>query len=54
MSPARTSPFDLAAPVGAWTALPREAWKRYGEASAAGFGALDGSGLLNLLESTPD
>src|SRR2546426_17401 len=42
--------LDLAESVGARTALVREAWKLYGEASAAGFGTLDSSGLLSLLE----
>ena len=45
--------LDLAESVGARTALVREAWKLYGEASAAGFGTLDSCGLLNLLEPTP-
>lgn len=42
--------LELAESVGARTALVREAWKLYGEASAAGFGTLDSSGLLSLLE----
>src|SRR5262249_19131750 len=46
--------LDLAASVGARTTLSREAWKLYGEASAAGFGGLDSSGLLNLLEPATD
>jgi len=44
--------LELAESVGARTALVREAWKLYGEASAAGFGTLDSSGLLSLLEPT--
>lgn len=44
----------LAEFVGAPATLVREAWKLYGEASAAGFGTLDSSGLLSLLEPTID
>lgn len=40
----------LAESAGARTDLVREAWKLYGEASAAGFGQLDSCGLLSLLE----
>ncbi|MBI3634654.1 MAG: NAD(P)-dependent oxidoreductase [Candidatus Rokubacteria bacterium] len=40
----------LADSAGARTDLVREAWKLYGEASAAGFGQLDSCGLLRLLE----
>ena len=33
--------------------VARQAWELYGEASRAGFGRLDSSGLLNLLEPSP-
>lgn len=46
--------LTLAESVGAPATLVREAWKLYGEASAAGFGTLDSSGLLSLLEPTID
>jgi len=42
--------LDLAKSAGARSELFGEAWKLYGEASAAGFGKLDSSGLLSLLE----
>lgn len=40
----------LAEQAGARAALGREAWQLYGEASQKGFGTLDSSGLLQLLE----
>lgn len=42
--------LDLAGRVGARTAVGRQAWELYGEASDKGFGTLDSSGLLRLLE----
>lgn len=42
--------LDLAAEANSRLAVGREAWKLYGEASQAGFGRLDSSGLLSLLE----
>jgi 2-hydroxymethylglutarate dehydrogenase len=45
--------LELAAEAGARTDLAKQAWTLYGEASRAGFGALDSSGLLSLLEPPP-
>jgi 3-hydroxyisobutyrate dehydrogenase-like beta-hydroxyacid dehydrogenase len=42
--------LELAERAGARTEVARQAWELYGEASRAGFGRLDSSGLLNLLE----
>jgi 2-hydroxymethylglutarate dehydrogenase len=42
--------LDLASRASARTEVARQAWKLYGEASGAGFGTLDSSGLLSLLE----
>ena len=42
--------LELAERAGARTEVARQAWELYGEASRAGFGRLDTSGLLNLLE----
>ena len=45
--------LELAERAGARTEVARQAWKLYGEASQAGFGRLDSSGLLKLLEPSP-
>jgi 2-hydroxymethylglutarate dehydrogenase len=45
--------LELAGRAGARTEVARQAWELYGEASRAGFGRLDSSGLLNLLEPSP-
>ncbi len=45
--------LELAERAGARTEVARQAWELYGEASRAGFGRLDSSGLLNLLELSP-
>ena len=45
--------LELAGRAGARTEVARQAWELYGEASRAGFGQLDSSGLLNLLEPSP-
>ena len=45
--------LELAERAGARTEVARQAWELYGEASRAGFGRLDTSGLLNLLEPSP-
>jgi 3-hydroxyisobutyrate dehydrogenase-like beta-hydroxyacid dehydrogenase len=45
--------LKLAERAGARTEVARQAWELYGEASRAGFGRLDSSGLLNLLEPRP-
>jgi 2-hydroxymethylglutarate dehydrogenase len=45
--------LELAERAGARTEVARQAWELYGEASRAGFGRLDSSGLLNLLEPSP-
>ncbi len=45
--------LELAERAGARTEVARQAWELYGEASQAGFGRLDSSGLLNLLEPRP-
>jgi 2-hydroxymethylglutarate dehydrogenase len=45
--------LELAERAGARTEVARRAWELYGEASQAGFGRLDSSGLLNLLEPPP-
>ena len=42
--------LELAQEAGARGQVAREAWRLYGEASQEGFGALDSSGLLRLLE----
>ena len=42
--------LELAAEAGARADVGREAWQLYGEASEKGFGTLDSSGLLALLE----
>lgn len=42
--------LELAQEAGARGHVAREAWRLYGEASQKGFGALDSSGLLRLLE----
>jgi 2-hydroxymethylglutarate dehydrogenase len=42
--------LDLAESAGAATPMAAEAWRLYGEASAAGHGKLDTCGLLALLE----
>src|SRR6266536_3959161 len=46
--------LELAERAGARTEVARQAWQLYGEASRAGFGMLDSSGLLNLLEPSPE
>ena len=45
--------LELAARAGARTEVGRQARDLYGEASRAGLGRLDSSGLLNLLEPSP-
>jgi 2-hydroxymethylglutarate dehydrogenase len=45
-----TLALGLAEAAGAETAVGREAWKLYARARAAGFGTLDSSGVLKLLE----
>ena len=45
--------LELGERAGARTEVARQAWELYGEASRAGFGRLDSSGLLNLLEPSP-
>lgn len=45
--------LELAERAGARTEVGRQASALYGEASQAGFGRLDSSGLLNLLEPSP-
>jgi len=45
--------LELAAAVGAKTAVGRQAWTLYGQAREAGLGRLDSSGLLGLLEPKP-
>jgi 3-hydroxyisobutyrate dehydrogenase-like beta-hydroxyacid dehydrogenase len=45
--------LELAERAGARTEVARQAWELYGEASQAGFGRLDSSGLLKLLEPSP-
>jgi len=42
--------LEMAERAGAGTSVAREAWRLYGEASRKGFGTLDSSGLLKLLE----
>jgi 3-hydroxyisobutyrate dehydrogenase-like beta-hydroxyacid dehydrogenase len=44
----------LAREADSRVALGTQAWQLYGEASAAGFGRLDSSGLLSLLEPSRD
>jgi len=46
--------LDLAGEAGARVALATQACKLYGEASEAGFGHLDSSGLLSLLQPRAD
>ncbi|OGL00685.1 MAG: hypothetical protein A3I14_00750 [Candidatus Rokubacteria bacterium RIFCSPLOWO2_02_FULL_73_56] len=46
--------LELAGEAGARAEVGREAWRLYGEASERGFGALDSSGLLRLLEPPED
>lgn len=43
--------LEMAEQAGARSAIAREAWRLYGEASEKGLGTLDSSGLLKLLES---
>jgi 2-hydroxymethylglutarate dehydrogenase len=45
--------LELGERAGARTEVARQAWELYGEASRAGFGRLDSSGLVNLLEPSP-
>jgi 3-hydroxyisobutyrate dehydrogenase-like beta-hydroxyacid dehydrogenase len=45
--------LELAERAGARTEVAKQAWELYGEASRAGFGQLDSSGLLSLLEPSP-
>lgn len=45
--------IDLAGSADARVALATQAWKLYGEASEAGFGRLDSSGLLAHLQPDP-
>ncbi|MGH7279640.1 MAG: NAD(P)-dependent oxidoreductase [Candidatus Rokuibacteriota bacterium] len=45
-----TLALELAESAGARAAVVREAWKLYGEASEKGFGTLDSSGVLTLLQ----
>ncbi len=42
--------LEMAERAGAGSTVAREAWRLYGEASRKGFGTLDSSGLLKLLE----
>lgn len=46
-----TLALELANEAGAPAAVGREAWRLYDEATRAGFGDLDSSGILKLLES---
>ena len=45
--------IDLAERAGARTEVASQACELYGEARQAGFGRLDSSGLLHLLEPRP-